>query len=126
MSKILKIIYDSECPFCRDFVLLQNLKKKGFDVELISARDRNNPLIIDLQKKFNLDNGMIVIKDDQIIYGNEAASFIYSSYDGKNLRGKMYSLILKNKFFSKFSYPILTFMRKLFFKLTGKKFINEN
>ena len=126
MNKLIKIIYDGECPFCKDFVKLQDLKKKGYDLNLINARDKNNPLIIELKKNYNLDEGMIVIKDQEILYGDEAAAFVLGSYDGKKIRGKIYSAILKNSSFAKISYPILTFLRKLFLKLINKKLINED
>ena len=126
MNKLIKIIYDGECPFCKDFVKLQNLKKKGYDVSLISAREKNHPLIIELKKNYNLDNGMVVILDQQILFGDEAATFLLGSYDGEKIRGKIYSAILKNKSFAKISYPILTFFRKLFLKIINKKLINED
>lgn len=120
------IIYDGECPFCHDFVSLNRFKKLGYQVEIINARNRENPLVKTLEKRHDLDNGMIVTDGEKILYGAEAASFIVGSYSKKNIKGALYWSVLANKKIANASYPILAKLRKLFFKMTGKKLINED
>ncbi len=120
------IVYDGECPFCSDFVSLNNLKDHGYDIKIVNARDTNNPLIHDLKKKYNIDYGMIVILDKKILYGSSAARFISSSYSKKNFKSIIYRLVLFNQKIANFTYPILVFLRKIYFRLVGKKFINDD
>ena len=120
------IVYDGECPFCSDFVSLNRLKEHGYNVKLVNARDTSNQLVHDLKKKYNIDYGMIVIVNEKILYGSSAARFISSSYKKNNLKSLVYCLVLFNQKIADFSYPILVFLRKIYFRLTGKRFINDD
>ena len=120
------IIYDKECPFCKDFVYLSRLKQVGYNVELLNAREKENSVIKYVSKKYDLDYGMIVIVNGEVLYGHEAASFIIGKHSSLKIRGKLYSLLLRNKSISKLIYPFLVILRKIFFLLIGKKGINES
>lgn len=120
------IVYDRECPFCSDFVSLNRLKKRGYNVTLFNARETDNKLIKNLAKNYDLDYGMIVVLDQKIFYGSSAASFISSSFYKKNIKSLLYYLILVNKKIAKITYPFLVFLRNIYFRLTRKKFINDD
>jgi predicted DCC family thiol-disulfide oxidoreductase YuxK len=120
------IVYDGECPFCSDFVALNRLKESGYTLTIINARDTKNPVVVDLRKSYDIDNGMIVIYREKVLYGSSAARFISSSYSHKVLRASLYRLILGNQKIANILYPVLVFLRKLYFRLVGKKFINED
>ena len=119
------IIYDEECPFCADFVALNNLRQSGYLVKLVNARDNDDELISDLSSKYNLDDGMIVIVDGSVLYGTAAAMFIAASYSRRGIRSAIYALLLSNKYMAATVYPVLVALRKLFFRIIGKSFINE-
>ena len=120
------IVYDGECPFCSDFVSLNRLKEHGYTVKIINARDTKNSVVIDLRKNFDIDKGMIVIHGEKVLYGSSAARFISSFNSYGILRASLYRLMLANQKIANILYPVLVFLRKLYFRLVGKKFINED
>ena len=119
------IIYDEECPFCADFVALNNLRKSGYLVRLVNARENEDELVSDLSAKYNLDDGMIVIVDGSVLYGAAAAMFIAASYSRRGIRSAMYALLLSNKHMALAVYPVLVALRKFFFRIIGKNLIND-
>ena len=119
------IVYDGECPFCSDFVSLNRLKDLGYVISIINAREVDNPLIENFSKKYNFDDGMIVINDQVILYGYTAARFISNSYSQSSLRGLIYRTLLSNKTLGRISYKIFVKLRKLYLKIAGIKLINE-
>ena len=121
-----EVIYDGECPFCSNFVSLSRLQDLGYKVTLINARDNANPIVGELSKSYNLDNGMIVIVGDEILYGASAASFIATGFVKQDLISRIYRGLLKRDNISKLIYPVLVIMRKIYFKVIGKKLINND
>ena len=58
-------------------------------------------------------------------YGDSAAHTMSVLSRTNTYRGAFYKIILKNKIFAAYFYPVLVILRKLFFKLTRRKLINE-
>ena len=120
------IVYDGECPFCSDFVKISNLWKKFPNLRLCSAREGTHPsvkLVID--KGYDLDDGMAVVLDDAILYSIEAARFISKHSQPNTLRMWGYRGLLMSPKFGALIYGFLVHLRRLYFRLRGKKLINE-
>ena len=72
----LTFIYDGECPFCNHFAELLELKSKIKNISILDGR-KNHDLIKDLLKKgYDLDNGAILLKDEDIFHGADAINTI--------------------------------------------------
>ena len=122
---IVRIIYDGNCPFCSDFVKISNLKKSYADVRFHNARESGDPLVVQLKSAgYQLNDGMIVMAGEEVLYGAEAARFIVRGGSGGH-RFALYKSLLRNKHLSKLFYPILVFLRKLYFRMTGMTLIDE-
>ena len=120
------IIYDGECPFCSDFVSLNRLRDLGYSVSIINARDHGDPLVKDLSENYDLDDGMIVVYNDSVLFGAAAAHFISTSFAKRNIRAVFYCSLLSNQRIAEVFYPILVKLRKLFLRIIGKKRINDD
>ena len=96
MTPKIEIVYDGNCPFCTDFVVVSNIKKNFGSVILTSARDAEAPAVKLLKEQdINLDDGMVVIQaDGSIIYGALAARFIAIHGQGQGARAFLYRLLL--------------------------------
>ena len=127
MTPKIEIVYDGECPFCTDFVVVSNIKKNVGSVRLINARDTEAHAVKMLKKQgINLDDGMAIIHEDgSIMYGALAARFITVYGQGKGLRAFFYRLLLRNERVAKCVYPGLVSLRKLFFRMTRRSLIND-
>tara|TARA_Y100001978_G_C23551289_1_gene364638 strand:+ start:184 stop:567 length:384 start_codon:yes stop_codon:yes gene_type:complete len=72
----LTFIYDGECPFCNHFAELLELKSKIKNISIVDGR-KSPDLIKDLLTKgYDLDNGAILLKDDDIFHGADAINTI--------------------------------------------------
>jgi predicted DCC family thiol-disulfide oxidoreductase YuxK len=125
-NSTVKVIYDGECPFCSNFVRLSNLKRIGYQVILINAREADNDVVRKLSKSYDLDDGMIVIVDNEILYGSTAARFLSTGFKRTNLLALIYYTFLHNKKVSEVIYPWLVRGRKFYFRILGKRLINDD
>ena len=119
-----KIIYDGNCPFCNNFIMVANLKKNLKHIVFLNARDSIEAKKIINDNNIDIDKGMIVCSKGQILYGDKAATFIVINGSGGAIF-LLYRLLLSNSKLSKKIYPILVFLRKIYFRLIGFKLINE-
>jgi predicted DCC family thiol-disulfide oxidoreductase YuxK len=120
------VIYDGECPFCADFIAVSNLREAGYKLELVNARDKLNRSVLRARDAgLNLDKGMVVLVGGLTLYGVDAANFIILNGNPKAFRAKFYRLLLSNVMIARISYPVLVFLRRTYFFLTGRRLINE-
>lgn len=117
-SSQIKILYDTECPFCSNFVALSRLKKNVGDVVLVDARS-NAPLCEEMKKKgFDLNEGMIVVDGENIYFGSDAMYFI-SIHSRLGLLWAPVRYLMRARPISKAIYPILKLFRRLSLYILG-------
>lgn len=120
------IIYDGECPFCSDFMAVANMRKAGYELKLVNARDKFHPAVLIVRRAgLNLDNGMVVLVGELVLYGADAAHFIISHGNPKAFRAKIYRMLLSRITIARILYPMLVILRKAYFSLTRRGLINE-
>ena len=72
----LTFVYDGECPFCNHFAELLELKSKIKNISILDGR-KNPELMRELLiKGYDLDNGAILLKDNNIFHGADAINTI--------------------------------------------------
>jgi len=123
MNNILKIYYDGECPFCKNYIILQNLKYYFKKIEIKNARDCMDEMRLFMQKGYNIDDGMILLYDNKIYYGYEVIQFLSFYTKEQNFLFKIWYEIFRINFVAKNLYFILKNLRKLYFFLNMKKTI---
>ena len=78
MKSKLTFIYDGECQFCNKFAELLELKSGLPNLLVMNGRE-NLPLLRKLFKDgYDLDQGAILLKDDDILHGPKAINWICS------------------------------------------------
>jgi predicted DCC family thiol-disulfide oxidoreductase YuxK len=116
---ILRIVYDGECLFCRNFIKLQELREDFEDVELIDARDPNNESVKALiEKKFKLNDGMAIIYGNEIYYGAHAVNYL-SKVNKKTFFGIIMRFLFSSKIVAVPVYKVLVILRKLYLRIVG-------
>ena len=76
MTSNYTFIYDGECPFCNHFAELLEIKSKITNIKILDGR-KNLTLINSLQDKgYDLDNGAILLRDNEIFHGADAIKTI--------------------------------------------------
>ena len=70
------LLYDKDCPFCRNYMKYQEMKDNFSDIKILNARD-NMELVKELKMlNYNIDDGMILKLDDKIYFGDEVINFL--------------------------------------------------
>ena len=119
------LIYDSECPVCENYCQMVRIKRSIGELTLVSAREESD-LVTEIKGKgFNLDNGMVLIIDDQI-YGNAETIHALALISSRsNIFNKINYWIFKSEWRSKRLYPVLRFSRRCLLMLLGKNLLHH-
>lgn len=119
----LAIIYDNECPACRFYTQILNVKENIGDATLINARDKSHPLIQTVEKLgLDLNKGFVLKIDDQLYHGADAIWKLSLLGSHSTFISKLNYWIFRSSFRSKLLYPVLTLGRKLLlFVLVGNQ-----
>ena len=119
------IIYDGECPYCSNYVALQRLRAEVGNVDLIDARS-DDPLV-DLVVKlgYDLDHGMIFIRNGKVYYGGEAVNILALLSSSHTLFGRITRIVFGQPAITRLMYPVLKCGRNLTLRLLGREPINR-
>ena len=113
MEKDLTFIYDGQCPFCNHFAELLELKSKIKNISILDAR--KNEIITNslLKKGYDIDNGAILLRGDDIFHGAEAINTICNQINNPSGRLlKLLSNIFKSNKRTKLLFPFLLRARR--------------
>ena len=76
MTSNFTFIYDGECPFCNHFAELLELKSKINKIKILDGRKNLSIIKSLLEKGYDLDQGAILLKDNDIFHGAQAINTI--------------------------------------------------
>ena len=122
-------IYDGECPFCNHFAQLLELKSSLAELEILDGR-KDLALLSKLYKQgYDLNNGAILISNENIMHGVNAINWICTEIDepSDSLLEVIRIIFSSNKRTS-FLFPLLLWGRRLSLTLKGKVWqpVSEN
>ena len=120
MASELVFIYDGECPFCNKFAELLELKSGLPSLSIKNARDDLTSLKDLYKKEYDIDQGAILIKDNEILQGANAINCICSQIKepSDSLLGLL-SITFKSKARTNFIFPFLINARRIILSLKG-------
>lgn len=108
----LTVIYDGECPFCSSYVHMIRLKDAFGEVELVSAREHEHPVVKKLwDDGFDLDDGMAAVIGDEVYYGADAVNYLTITSTKSGLFNRLMKVMFTNKLSIKLAYPFMRFGR---------------
>ena len=76
MSSKLVFLYDGECPFCNHFSELLELRSALPEITIKNARENLSEMKALLERGYDLDNGAILLKGEEVLHGASAINFI--------------------------------------------------
>ena len=122
-------IYDGECPFCNHFAQLLELKSSLPELEILDGR-RNLALLSQLYNQgYDLNNGAILVWNEDIKHGADAINWICSEIkEPSDSLLEVLRVIFSSNKRSNFLFPLLLWGRRLSLTLKGKVWqpVSEN
>src|SRR5690348_12499633 len=100
------VVYDGECPFCRNYVRLMSLRKAVGEVELVDARTQAPAVRRFVELGYDLNEGMAAIYRGKVYHGKDAIVLISSLTGDRDWLGRVIAISLRNPTRATFLYPV--------------------
>ncbi|MEM1301499.1 MAG: DUF393 domain-containing protein [Pseudomonadota bacterium] len=119
------VVYDNDCPFCRNYVQMLRFREAVGPVTLIDAR-AGGPVVVALQDaSYDLDEGMVLLMQGQVHHGAEAMTRMALLSSGSTAFNRLNAMIFRNAGLSRVLYPVLRFGRGVTLRLLGRTAIQD-
>lgn len=119
MLKKIKLYYDHECPFCKEYSKYVELRKT-FDIEIINAREELEKINAFKNKGFDINDGMIIEYEGDIFQGSDAIKIIDKYILKKSAVDIFLSFIVHIPGFKLIIYPVVKAVRIVTLKILGR------
>jgi predicted DCC family thiol-disulfide oxidoreductase YuxK len=120
------ILYDGDCPFCRNYVKLQRLRATAGSVRIINARD-GGPEVDEVKAAgLNLDEGMVFSYGGQKYHGDHAMHMIALMSANTGPVGRVISWLFASRRRADLLYPFLLNGRNCTLRLLGRRKLDNS
>ncbi len=119
----LQVVYDGDCPFCRNYVRLMALRKAVGHVELIDARTQDPTVRRLVELGYDLNEGMAAIYGGKIYYGRDSVVLLSSMAHEQGWLGRLVAVLLRDPNRAALLYPVMKVGRRVTLKILGKTLI---
>lgn len=120
------IIYDGDCPFCRNYVRFVRLRETLGPVALVDARG-NPGLAQDLARRgYGLDDGMVLMMDGQVYHGDDCLHRLALMSTGNGIFNRLNAWLFRSARVSRVLYPVLRAGRNTTLRLLGRRPISDS
>ncbi len=123
--KEIVLYYDGECPICRQYSTYVELRKH-FDVKICNAREYMDAMNDFAQKGYNINQGMILIIDDEIYQGHHVIVKLNELLTHQSLFDRCMNRLMNIPYFVRLIYPLIKGVRRIILKIIGVHKINLN
>ena len=122
-DKKMVVVYDGECPFCRNYVRLMALRNAVGDIDLIDARTSDPAVRQLIELGYDLNEGMAALYGGTIYYGSDVVVLLSSLSNERGWLGRSLAALLRHPARARFFYPYLKIGRRIVLKILGKPLI---
>ena len=119
------IVYDGECPFCKQYMQFIRLRASAGNVRLVDARSDDPQVDEVIRRGYDLDEGMIVTVGEQFYHGSDALQVLAMLSTGAGWFNRINFYVFRSKRVAAFLYPMLRGGRNLALRILGRKPINS-
>ena len=116
----LTLVYDGECPLCRQFVRLQRLRRDVGELALIDARQESAARCELSEQGIDLDEGVALRIDERWFHGGEALHRLALMSTGSGLFNRLMARLFASPERTARLYPWLRRGRALLLRLLGR------
>lgn len=119
------LIYDEECPVCRRYCRMVNIKENQGELKIINARIDSDIIREVTNRGLDMDQGMVLKSENEFYSGADALHKLALISTRTDLFNRLNYRIFKSRTISTWVYPVLIFLRNLLLKTLGKTKINN-
>ncbi|MEQ6888056.1 DCC1-like thiol-disulfide oxidoreductase family protein [Halomonas sp. CS7] len=116
----LTLVYDGQCPMCRQFVRLQRLRRDVGELELVDAREQSAVRRELSELGIDLDEGFALRIGEQWVHGSEALHRLALMSTGSGLFNRLMARIFASPRRTARLYPWLRAGRATLLRLLGR------
>jgi len=118
--KTVKVYYDKQCPFCREYSRYIKLKK-SVHLELIDAREALDDINKFRSLGYDINDGMIIyiLEEEKILLGAKALKALDKLSKNRGFLRYVHKIVLTTTF-EKILYPLIKTIRKITLSLLNK------
>ncbi|HWE46309.1 MAG TPA: DCC1-like thiol-disulfide oxidoreductase family protein [Caulobacteraceae bacterium] len=119
------LVYDGECPACRNFTSHVRLRKSVGEVHLVDARE-GGPIVDEIQAAgFDLDKGMAFKIGGRLYHGADCLHVLALLSSDRGWFNRLNAALFRWPLVSRLAYPPLKAGRNLLLFVRGKRPINH-
>lgn len=121
----LQLVYDDQCPVCRNYCTGLQKETKNNGLTLIDAR-KSSPVMDEITtRKLDMDEGMVLKVNGQLFYGAEAIHELSKRKKTSGFYGWINRLFFSSSILAAFFYPLSKACRNVILRLKGIKKIRN-
>ena len=119
------LVYDGECPACRNYVRVVRVRDAVGDFRLLDARD-GGPLVEEITAAgLDLDEGMVLKIGGRLHHGEDAVHALALIGSPSGVLNRLNHRLFRSRRTSAALYPVLRAGRGLLLRLLGKRRIDN-
>jgi predicted DCC family thiol-disulfide oxidoreductase YuxK len=121
----LTLVYDGQCPMCRQFVRLQRLRRDVGKVTLVDARQESDARRELSERGIDLDAGFALRIGEEWVHGSEALHRLALMSTGSGLFNRLMARLFASPSRTARLYPWLRAGRAMLLRLLGREPIDN-
>lgn len=115
------VLYDGDCPFCRNYVAMQRLRAAIGPVRLVDARGGGPEVGAARAAGYDLDEGMLLAYDGRYYHGAACMNMLALLGDDRGLVARLMNWLFSSRDRASLLYPLLRAGRNLTLKLLSRR-----
>jgi predicted DCC family thiol-disulfide oxidoreductase YuxK len=119
----LSLLYDGECPVCKNFVRRMRLQQQFGELRLLDARQPSEQRARAEAMGFDLNRGFVLFVGEEVYFADRAIQTLALMSSRSGLFNRLNYHIFRHPGLSRVLYPILASGRLLLLRLLGRSLI---
>lgn len=119
----LTLLYDGECPVCKNFVRRMRLKQEFGDLRLLDARQPSEERHRVEAMGLDLNRGFVLFVGDEVYFADRAIQTLALMSSRSGLFNRLNYYIFRSPGLSRVLYPLLATGRLILLRLLGRSLI---
>ena len=113
------LVYDGDCPICRNYARYLRVKESVNELILVDAR-KGGPLVEEIRKlPHNLDEGMVMKAEGNYYVGHAALNALAVLSENRGIFSMTNRLVFGSPLVARLGYPLLRLARRLLLRIKG-------